>query len=621
MATQPLPPARRNGRLSFFAPGQVLYLVEHQGAQGFNDVMEATRYLDAHPAVRDAFGRLDPDLRGWIQSARRHDLRVVRLAGQQAGLPAAVTYILETIDTSDNFGERELVEYVQKLNSAINRHIGLPRSRKVVATPQERRRDAPFDQNGALLQGVTFNWYFAPASDQRIVGGPGGLPVMSQGVNPYEFTISYRTNSFGQGGAPDEEAEGDGVTVYVLDTVLSDERLERLNLLSESHPVAQLLVGAPTGLVPVDMDCNVDTFRLGDEPGLHLLISRLRDDDWKGSRSGVASRVLDDHDYNMEDHGVFIAGIVRAIARGARIHLIETLDSQGVGTLSSMVDAFDALICLHRDGMAVVNCSFTITVPNDMPSASGHSAITAIQAQIADLDTDIAGAADLEVGAEHRDRARQGWQEMRDRLAARLDSLRDMIHLLKINRGIAETAYLATQYLPRALDPQRFWVVAAAGNDGHARHEPPAKYPAADDTVTGVGSANSDMNLHPSLRRAHYSNEADNPESQGVSTLGGGANRRGNAWVTTGDGNADPGVPGIYTGGDIWQPSASGKSDRGVNTFQWARWAGTSFATPIIAGAMARLRSSGRSFNEAQISLGIDQGVTDPPPLEVTLPT
>lgn len=128
------------------------------------------------------------------------------------------------------------------------------------------------------------------------------------------------------------------------------------------------------------------------------------------------------------------------------------------------------------------------------------------------------------------------------------------------------------------LERQHVVLVAASGNDTAVAERSPAppRYPAAYKSVVGVGA------LEHGDVPATYSNRADDPLRQGIATLGGGIRHAAAGWLT------DPrtGILSAYTG--VFP--TGGRSTNG-----WARWSGTSFATPIVSGALAALLSEGGS--------------------------
>ena len=130
-------------------------------------------------------------------------------------------------------------------------------------------------------------------------------------------------------------------------------------------------------------------------------------------------------------------------------------------------------------------------------------------------------------------------------------------------------------------------VIAAAGNAGTAAGgtRAGAAAPAAYDTVTGVGALQLDNTP------ADYSNDSDTPTADGFATFGG-AVAAGSSALT-----ADPngGILGVFIDdlpGDL--PNASG----------WARWAGTSFATPIATAAIANILSRAANTDDALAAIG-----------------
>jgi len=137
------------------------------------------------------------------------------------------------------------------------------------------------------------------------------------------------------------------------------------------------------------------------------------------------------------------------------------------------------------------------------------------------------------------------------------------------------------QAIVDALQTKNVLVVAAAGNDGVQQIRPPARYPAALNHVIGVGALNPDFS--PTI----YSNFSDEPFKIGVATFGG-------AQTTSGDADANKGILGIFT---------STFPNGEPNTNGWARWAGTSFATPIVSGVLAALIAQGHAPQAALTEL------------------
>lgn len=112
--------------------------------------------------------------------------------------------------------------------------------------------------------------------------------------------------------------------------------------------------------------------------------------------------------------------------------------------------------------------------------------------------------------------------------------------------------------------------IAAAGNDNtDPNNRPAARYPARYSTVTGISALNRTGGF------ASYSNLADDPLTRGLAAFGG---------------DIGDGLLGVYTGAF---PNGA------PNTNGWARWAGTSFAAPVISGLVAILCGQGHSPTNA----------------------
>ena len=229
------------------------------------------------------------------------------------------------------------------------------------------------------------------------------------------------------------------------------------------------------------------------------------------------------HDYVMSDHGLFVAGIINSIAPRAKLHLIEVLNPYGVGALQSI--ARGLLIALQRSSMPrlVINCSLTLQIP-------------------------LLG----------QPKAGLKWD------------------LLSTDCELMKLMGLPLQWICDAVQDQGKRVVAAAGNDAVHGNRPQARYPAAYDSVIGVGA------LKPDATPADYSNLSDTPLNTGIATFGG------QSCGTSSHSNALPGVSvlGTYIG-TFPDPGPAGTRSRNG----WGWWAGTSFATPVITGTLAALLS------------------------------
>lgn len=255
------------------------------------------------------------------------------------------------------------------------------------------------------------------------------------------------------------------------------------------------------------------------------------------------------HRYLMPDHGLFVAGIINSIAPEATLHLFKAFTPYGSASTETIAQGVLQILQMFRKPEEknnwrplIINCSFGLNIDD-----SSH------------LPAEIQGMITL-------------FQEIFNQLT---------------NQDVI--------------------VVAAAGNYIGRAGRPPANYPAAFEEVIGVGALSKEFPLANGLyQAASYSNLADRPPDTGFMVFGGepGPNQGvlgvytsefpvyvegclSFLWrIFTGrglDGWAGPGylppIPPALTLDRIrYKPNKTG----------WAWWAGTSFATPIISGILAK---------------------------------
>lgn len=245
----------------------------------------------------------------------------------------------------------------------------------------------------------------------------------------------------------------------------------------------------------------------------------------------LAAYSLQDGRYLMTDHGLFAAGIIHTLAPSARLHLVEVLNPYGVGDLESIAAGLQQMLAARRKNPLVINCSLVLNAP-----LAGHG----------------------DPGPLERIRTR---------------------HPQQLSRWA-----MPIEALCQWVDRQGVAMVAAAGNDAKRNHQrghsgrPSARYPAAADTVIGVGALPRGASGN-GVAAASYSNLADRPQKAGFVTLGG-------------EDGAENGVLGLYIGTF---------PDGRPNDTKWAWWAGTSFATPIVTGLVAGLLGNGLSGRSADV--------------------
>ncbi len=249
--------------------------------------------------------------------------------------------------------------------------------------------------------------------------------------------------------------------------------------------------------------------------------------------------------YEMPDHGTFIAGIIHTIAPKATLHLYEVLNSFGLGTLTSMAQGLIDAVNDHKSRgnfPLMVHCSFML----DLVTQNG---VSNLNQELNLTDPKISGS------------------------------------LTKSTLGV----------LTWVTSLKNVVVVAAAGNDAGQGVRPYASYPAAFRGVVGVGALPKEYptSTYPSGQYyipASYSNFSYDPQNKlpgdGFMTFGGELDM---PRPINGVPTSTKGVLGVYVGKLV-----KNSANANVNNLQlspssigWARWAGTSFAAPIITGLLA----------------------------------
>jgi len=287
----------------------------------------------------------------------------------------------------------------------------------------------------------------------------------------------------------------------------------------------------------------------------------------------------------MNDHGLFITGIVHDVAPRADLHLIRVLGEYGVahtGLILPVLQGLPGRFLEGTDKKLIINMSLGWSIP-----PGGELLRAWLEKTFGVLKSLLHGSGDLDAALMELEKRGQ------EKIARTIKAMIDRLHA-----PIRETiAFLAKneEYKNRIL------IVAAAGNDNHwferppneaRRHRPEPRWPARYPEVVGVAAVGfADEN-------ASYSNRADiESESNGVAVFGGNA-------IRTSDENLPEietysgltGAPGGLTGleADKMVDAVRGiyitdpvMLDAGANKTGWVYWAGTSFATPVIAGIAA----------------------------------
>jgi hypothetical protein len=439
------------------------------------------------------------------------------------------------------------------------------------------------------LELVAPNWLSSPSSETGGGGGPGSRPVPYVGPsNTTEYELHF--SSVVKGLWPSEKGErGKGVKIAILDTA----------------PCLHELVAAYEIYHKVNPEKKVKYHR--------LLESLLEQRDPQDPRPApftlhpastedlmrMRNVHLRDHNYNMTDHGLFVAGIIHSIVPAAEIHLYEVLNSEGVGDLETIArglwqvaeEQYQHFIATGEVKPLVVNCSLTLNIPLQGDPDSPNTATVILS----DSPLPIAG---------HR--------------LTDLDN--QILDTLRSNSDWVERGGQVIMWICDLLFLCGARVIAAAGNDWRPNEDqgrPQARFLAAFPSVQGVGALPRDEDQDPTAlirdngyQVSSYSDVSDEPSKVGVATLGG----------EPGEGK---GVLGLFIG-EFPEPEPEVEVEkpvpttlpllerirRGIITFlggfvtlpplppaplknenHWAWWAGTSFATPILSGVIAAVLS------------------------------
>jgi hypothetical protein len=246
--------------------------------------------------------------------------------------------------------------------------------------------------------------------------------------------------------------------------------------------------------------------------------------------------------YNMDDHGLFIAGIIRSIVPQAEMKLVRTQNPYGAGDMNVFLDALDDVGQRHDTKQIVLNLSLGALPP------------------LEDL---------------HRIWFGSG-------CCCEAPPFADALRTLdKLHFGLRQAI--------RSLVEKGVVIVAAAGNDSLGKTPPLGpRFPARYDDVLGVAAVNRQG------QAAAYSNQANVDHwGSGIATYGGEEPNDDSdtlAWYL-GTSPNQPGPPdavhSLYLNPTYPPLNADDPGTGGTNTSGWAWWSGTSFATAVASGLAA----------------------------------
>ena len=416
---------------------------------------------------------------------------------------------------------------------------------------------------------VSPNWRFNAAPAGLGSGGPGKRPVRadipaSEDEAGFQPLPQEKIGSLDANGAcaaeldqlrqsldesARESGDPNGINVYVLDTLPSTAELWKAAGLSayKDNPAINSMfawLDPATGnkTHQAKGDCLEVTNNGQGQVRSLTYLRHPTDRDFNDPYYYLKNRHGElDHPYNMVSHGPFIANTIRMLAPSANLHLVRVLNDHGIGSMRTIQTGLNKVYAAEKryGNRFIVNLSLTIgfNIDRPLPTVGDDNGRTLqdIAALITFLSETPDGGVDLDY--------------------------------LNVARA------LFTRF-PKET------IVAAAGNDSLPHELIQTGFPAELDGIIGVGAVGSD------LKRAPYSNRADTNPAEGYWAFGGDP-----ADAASPLSHSLCGMLSIYT--HPYFPDEYGKPI--TNDTGWGRWAGTSFATPVVAGLMARLLSSGVS--------------------------
>jgi len=407
-----------------------------------------------------------------------------------------------------------------------------------------------FRRSGVPVRAVP-NW-FATASEQHCPS-PGSAPVWAPPSTRAQADAGYWSFAFSGERAAAAVRHGretpSSVIVAVLDTSPTAKAVA--DAASDPRHAHNTLLRHVAAAPNVTIDRHLPA---PPHPVAHLSDMRAN---WR-DRGESAGAPLPEIAFRMDDHGLFVTGIIHDIAPNAEINLIRVLNGFGVTDHHAMIHALAHLPHLldNDKQRLIVNLSLGFAIPPGVEVLRlwMRETYMALEAQFgATLTLENALAA---LAGDDR---------------ATLQAILDDLHA-----GLKDLIDWLTAH-PQIL------MVAAAGNDnrffGRRAMRPEPRWPARYDGVLGVAAVGR------TGAPAEYSNDGDATViGNGIATFGGDATR-----VNDGDlGKIDTGVTPVDAIAGIYA-SEQLTLGTGANETSWVYWSGTSFATPIITALAADL--------------------------------
>ncbi len=401
---------------------------------------------------------------------------------------------------------------------------------------------------GVPIHSAMANWFCGSSCFTH--GGPATppFPVLEGDIcanDPGNWHISLPDLA----ASPLGNKSGKGVTVFVLDTMPSAT--------DDADGVVQAIQSAATKAgeqnhllqtIATQMNREQEPYIKFHYTQLAPFFSTMASDQMVTGRDLHGKK----HAFHMEDHGLFITGIIRDLAPEANIEHVRVLNDFGVGDCCTLIYALEAI---HGRMSA-------------LDPATGKQGDLYQKPVVINLSL-VTTPADEEL-------VRYWFQESNNGYNP-LDHLRaaDDIKLLRA----------PLHWIIQELTASGAVIVGAAGNDSFTPYIPTRigpRYPAAFPEVISVAAVDKSGDM------ASYSNYPQVPsQHNGIATYGGSLPRVSDIKQD----NVDA-VIGVYSA--TTYPALEARNPvlpdlPAPNNDGWAYWSGTSFAAPIISAVAARV--------------------------------
>jgi hypothetical protein len=303
------------------------------------------------------------------------------------------------------------------------------------------------------------------------------------------------------------------------------------------------------------------TFDLGYEKSMELCVSHPQN----------PSPLADEH--NRHDHGLFVAGLVHAVAPDSQIHLIRVLNEDVVGDLFALITALGALRESGSLEDTVINLSLGLSPEGSEPPPEY---INLFHLEAEEL-----------FGDHSRENVLQYWWQRinpDDEVPADFANSDFQRNLLESLPQLGSTEVIPVFALDHQLSAARdagAVIVAAAGNDSKPGAVKHAQIPAAWNYIIGVGATNQ------SKDRSCYSNTGDVYAPGGEGTPG----------------TCVPGEEQCLGPACGYAVISLATVPKGELNFGYGYWAGSSFAAPLVSGLAAQLLEAGETPANIQTTL------------------